>query len=217
MAQYGLKGVLQVNQYRDFDNYLKEYPSSDGFFGKYGGNYLDDPELIRAFNEYVKNDTYPVYAVYDDGTEELIELYSDDDPPEELVGGPETPLEESEATQILTVTKETIAVPRASEQENDYRFVTSYTPVKTGYHLLGVVGFRVLGTSNVVPFRVAYESGVVTVGLRNVTTTQLNSVNLKLYLLWMADSWTTEQPARTLLQAPAQEGNEDNDDELYES
>ncbi len=171
----------------------------------------------KQANEYVKNDTYPVYAVYDDGTEELIELYSDDDPPEELVGGPETPLEESEATQILTVTKETITVPRASEQENDYRFVTSYTPVKTGYHLLGVVGFRVLGTSNVVPFRVAYESGVVTVGLRNVTTTQLNSVNLKLYLLWMADSWTTEQPARTLLQAPAQEGNEDNDDELYES
>lgn len=171
----------------------------------------------KQANEYVKNDVYPVYVVYDDGTEELMDLYSDDDPPEELVGGPETPLEESEATQILTVTKETIAVPRASEQENDYRFVTSYTPTKTGYHLLGVVGFRVLGTSNVVPFRVAYESGVVTVGLRNVTTTQLNSVNLKLYLLWMADSWTTEQPARTLLQASTQEGNEDDDDELYES
>ena len=171
----------------------------------------------KQANEYVKNDVYPVYVVYDDGTEELMDLYSDDDPPEELVGGPETPLEESEATQILTVTKETIAVPRASEQENDYRFVTSYTPTKTGYHLLGVVGFRVLGTSNVVPFRVAYEGGVVTVGLRNVTTTQLNSVNLKLYLLWMADSWITEQPARTLLQASAQEGNEDDDDELYES
>ena len=43
-----------MNQYRDFDNYLKEYPSIDGYFGKYGGNYLDDPELIKAFNEYAE-------------------------------------------------------------------------------------------------------------------------------------------------------------------
>ena len=43
-----------MNQYRDFDNYLKEYPSADGYFGKYGGNYLDDPELIKAFNEYAE-------------------------------------------------------------------------------------------------------------------------------------------------------------------
>ena len=43
-----------MNKYRDFDNYLKEYPSVDGYFGKYGGNYLDDPELIKAFNEYAE-------------------------------------------------------------------------------------------------------------------------------------------------------------------
>ena len=43
-----------MNKYRDFDNYLKEYPSHDGYFGKYGGNYLEDPELIRAFNEYAE-------------------------------------------------------------------------------------------------------------------------------------------------------------------
>ena len=175
---------------------------------------IKTPISREQANEYVKNDTYPVYVVYDDGTEEPIELYSDDDPPEELVGA--KPIQGT-PSQILTVTEETIAVPKASEQENDYRFVTSYTPTKTGYHLLGVVGFRVLGTSNVVPFRVAYENGAVTVGLRNVTTTQLSSVNMKLCLLWMADSWTTEQPARTLLQAPTQEGNEDDDDELYES
>lgn len=172
----------------------------------------------KQANEYVKNDVYPVYVVYDDGTEELIELYSDDDPPEELVGGPETPLEESEAAQILTVTEQTITVPRASTQENDYRLTASVTPTKTGYHLLGVVGFRVVGTSNVVPFRVAYESGEVTVGLRNLATTHVDSVNVKLCLLWMADNWTTEQAAPALLQAPAQEGNEEEyDDELQES
>ena len=43
-----------MNKYRDFDNYLKEYPSHDGYFGQYGGNYLEDPELIKAFNEYAE-------------------------------------------------------------------------------------------------------------------------------------------------------------------
>ena len=40
------KGPYKLNQYRDFDNYLKEHPSNDGYFGRYGGNYLEDPELI---------------------------------------------------------------------------------------------------------------------------------------------------------------------------
>ena len=43
-----------MNKYRDFDNYLKEYPSVDGWFGKYGGNFLENPDLIEAFNEYAE-------------------------------------------------------------------------------------------------------------------------------------------------------------------
>lgn len=43
-----------MNKYRDFDNYLKEYPTEDGYFGKYGGNYLEDPELLKAFREYAE-------------------------------------------------------------------------------------------------------------------------------------------------------------------
>ena len=43
-----------MNKYRDFDNYLKEYPTDDGYFGPYGGNYLKDPELIKAFQEYAE-------------------------------------------------------------------------------------------------------------------------------------------------------------------
>ena len=43
-----------MNKYRDFDNYLKEHPTADGYFGRYGGNYLKDPELIKAFNEYAE-------------------------------------------------------------------------------------------------------------------------------------------------------------------
>ena len=37
-----------MNKYRDYDNYLKEHPTSNGYYGKYGGNYLEDPELITA-------------------------------------------------------------------------------------------------------------------------------------------------------------------------
>ncbi|MBQ3109436.1 MAG: tryptophan synthase subunit beta, partial [Clostridia bacterium] len=36
--------------YRDFDNYLKQYPTADGRFGEFGGAYLP-PELIPAFKE----------------------------------------------------------------------------------------------------------------------------------------------------------------------
>ena len=43
-----------MNKYRDFDNYLKEYPTEDGYFGRYGGNYLNDPDLIQAFKEYAE-------------------------------------------------------------------------------------------------------------------------------------------------------------------
>ena len=43
-----------MNQYRDYDNYLKEHPTAEGYFGKYGGNYLEDPELIKAFQEYAE-------------------------------------------------------------------------------------------------------------------------------------------------------------------
>ena len=39
-----------MNKYRDFDNYLKEFPTKDGYFGEYGGAFLP-PELVPAFEE----------------------------------------------------------------------------------------------------------------------------------------------------------------------
>ena len=39
-----------MNKYREFDNYLKEYPSADGYFGEYGGSCISD-ELAAAFKE----------------------------------------------------------------------------------------------------------------------------------------------------------------------
>ena len=34
----------------DFNTYLKNYPNEDGYFGKYGGMYVDD-RLKKAMNE----------------------------------------------------------------------------------------------------------------------------------------------------------------------
>ena len=39
-----------MNKYRDYDNYLKEYPSKDGYFGEFGGSFLPK-ELEAAFKE----------------------------------------------------------------------------------------------------------------------------------------------------------------------
>lgn len=47
---YYLKEELFMNKYRDFENYLKEYPDENGRFGVYGGAYIPD-ELVPAFKE----------------------------------------------------------------------------------------------------------------------------------------------------------------------
>lgn len=39
-----------MNQYKEFDNYLKEFPNQEGYFGEFGGAYLP-PELIPVFQE----------------------------------------------------------------------------------------------------------------------------------------------------------------------
>ena len=39
-----------MNKYKDFENYLKQFPSKDGYFGEYGGSY-QAKELIEAFRE----------------------------------------------------------------------------------------------------------------------------------------------------------------------
>ena len=31
-----------------------QFPSSEGYFGEYGGNYLTDKNLVKAFNEYAE-------------------------------------------------------------------------------------------------------------------------------------------------------------------
>ena len=52
-----------MNQYRDYDNYLKEYPTKDGYFGRYGGNYLDDPDVDQVIlmpNEDTSQNTLDV-------------------------------------------------------------------------------------------------------------------------------------------------------------
>lgn len=42
-----------ANKYRDYDNYIKEYPDAQGYFGKYGGAYIP-PQLENAFKEIMR-------------------------------------------------------------------------------------------------------------------------------------------------------------------
>jgi len=150
---------------------------------------IKTPITRKQANEYVKNDTYPVYCVEDDGTEELIELYSDDDPPEELVG---TLPSKTDIQPLVAVTEHIVTVPRTTTQESDYRLTASFTPSKTGYQLLGVCGYRVVGTSTVLPFRIEKEGNAVNVGLRNIGTTHVDSVDVKVCLLWLLDASETD-------------------------
>jgi len=46
---------MEQKTYRDFDNYLKNFPTPDGRYGIYGGQYLP-PQLVPAFKEI--NDAY---------------------------------------------------------------------------------------------------------------------------------------------------------------
>ena len=131
---------------------------------------IKTPISRQQANEYVKNDTYPVYFVDDDGTEELIELYSDDDPPEELVG---TLPSKTDIQPLVAVTEQIVTVPRTTTQESDYRLTASFTPTKTGYQLLGVCGYRVMGTSTILPLRVETQGNAVNVGGRNIGTTNV--------------------------------------------
>ena len=44
-----------MNKYNEFDNYLKEYPTNDGYFGEYGGAYISkelEPAFVEANNAY---------------------------------------------------------------------------------------------------------------------------------------------------------------------
>lgn len=42
--------MTEKKTYKDFENYLKEFPDANGRFGEYGGQYLP-PELVPAFKE----------------------------------------------------------------------------------------------------------------------------------------------------------------------
>ena len=53
MVLYSAFVRIEMNKYRDYDNYLKEYPSNDGWFGKYGGNFLKDPEGLPRYQRIV--------------------------------------------------------------------------------------------------------------------------------------------------------------------
>ena len=55
MLMQGSRMEIIMNKYKDFENYLKEFPNEEGYYGQYGGAFLP-PELVPAFKE--ANDAY---------------------------------------------------------------------------------------------------------------------------------------------------------------
>ena len=43
-----------MKTYRDFDNYLKNFPDEKGYFGEYGGMILP-PELVPALKKLIRH------------------------------------------------------------------------------------------------------------------------------------------------------------------
>ncbi len=68
-------------------------------------------------------------------------------------------------------------------------FITTITPQKTDYKLVGVVGWTIAGVSTIVPFRlyVGPQSRILYIGLRNTTSTAVTDKTLTVYLMWQLD------------------------------
>lgn len=60
----------------------------------------------------------------------------------------------------------------------------SVTPTKEGYELVGAVGFSVVSTSGLIPFRVFVDEGVLNIGLRNVTSNAITDRTMRITLMW---------------------------------
>jgi len=149
---------------------------------------VDDKEVVpwETAVEYIK-DGYKVYMVNDNGEEEEVGPLIEEDMGEEVVN-PEPPYSSATETEIgdtplISTTEETVTVPQSASATN--RLEYSFTPTRNGYTLLGIVGYRIIGSSNLFPYRLAFEGGTVNIGLRNISSTSVTSANVMLNLLWL--------------------------------
>jgi len=144
--------------------------------------------ITKAEADYYSfNSLYTVYEESDDGT--TVEEYhyiEELDAGEEQVVGYERADEISVASNyIIATTTYSISIDSIESNAN---FTTTFTPTKTGYTLIGVIGHTFAGTGQLMLFRAYVNNGTVSVACRNMSSVTLTDKTLTLTLLWAMTS-----------------------------
>lgn len=140
----------------------------------------------EAYEHVNANDGVVVWAMYENGLAEQISELT-----EEVVGDTTTTTEtETETTPteislssstMLATTAQTITI---SSVDGNTTFYTTVTPTKSGYTLVGVVGYYFTGTSQLSLYRATVDDGVVSIGCRNMSSNTISDKSITLTLLW---------------------------------
>lgn len=135
---------------------------------------------------YIFNSLHAVYIESDDGT--MIGEYfytGEPDAGEELVGYATANEEAVNSNYIIATTTYSISIDSIESNTN---FTTIFTPTKTGYTLIGVIGYTFTGTGQLMLFRAYVDNGTVSVACRNIGSVTLTDKTLTLTLLWVMTS-----------------------------
>lgn len=140
----------------------------------------------EAIEYGLNREGYLVYIVYLDGTEEKISA----DVEEVLENLDYVPIPNTQSNAsgssgaVMKTTTHSISIDSISANST---FTTTATPTEeSGYTLLGVIGHDFTGTSQIIIYRMSTSSGSVSLGLRNISSSDLTSKTLTLTLLWGA-------------------------------
>lgn len=142
--------------------------------------------ITKAEADYYSfNSLYIVYIESDDGTMIGEYFYEEPDAGEELVGYATANEEAVNSNYIIATTTYSISIDSIESNTN---FATTFTPTKTGYTLIGVIGYTFTGTGQLMLFKAYVDNGTVSVACRNIGSATLTDKTLTLTLLWAMTS-----------------------------
>lgn len=142
--------------------------------------------ITKAEADYYSfNSLYTVYVESDDGAMGMEYFYEEPDAGEELVGYATANEEAVNSNYIIATTTYSISIDSIESNTN---FATTFTPTKTGYTLIGVIGHTFAGTGQLMLFRAYVDNGTVSIACRNIGSATLTDKTLTLTLLWAITS-----------------------------
>lgn len=142
--------------------------------------------ITKAEADYYSfNSLYTVYVESDDGAMVMEYFYEEPDTGEELVGYATANEEAVNSNYIIATTTYSISIDSIESNTN---FATTFTPTKTGYTPIGVIGHTFTGTGQLMLFKAYVDNGTVSVACRNIGSATLTNKTLTLTLLWAITS-----------------------------